>query len=309
MSETIYNSPGKLAHKHIIADGYRTHYIEAGSPEAPPLVLVHGAGMEIGLGVDRWYPVVVPLAERFHVFAVDEIGHGDTDPPRDLHDLAHVRVRADHIIAFIDALGVGPVNILGQSQGGWIVTYVTLRRPDLVRNLVLVDSGSVSGSEAAPQQLAYYATDGMYEPGTRIPRRNLKLPENIRAHFETFVHDKAAVTDELVEHLVPLAAKWNDRYMDHTREVWRDGTAAGTQTEYAMYCVDGVHISEHVSTLQRPALLVWGKQTVKSLDSGIDLYKRVPNAQMHIFDRANHFLWLDQPRDFTGLVSWFLTRD
>lgn len=118
--ETIFDNPAKVEDKFLVADGYRTHYLTAGSEAAEPVVLVHGGSCEIGMGLDRWYPSVSPLSRHFRVHAVDEIGHGQSDPPRDLGDLGHTRVRAEHVLAFIEALGVGPVNLVGQSQGGWI---------------------------------------------------------------------------------------------------------------------------------------------------------------------------------------------
>src|SRR6202000_2311445 len=89
-----------VSSQYVEADGYRTHYLEAGSPTDPPLVLVHGGGNEIGMDSDRWSPVVGPLAKRgFHVFAIDELGYGDTDAPRDLVKLCDPTQRANHVTA------------------------------------------------------------------------------------------------------------------------------------------------------------------------------------------------------------------
>jgi len=45
------------------------------------------------------------------------------------------------------------------------------------------------------------------------------------------------------------------------------------------------------------------------VDPRVVIYKRIPNAEMHIFDQANHFVWMDPPQKFCSLVSWFLSRD
>ena len=143
---TLFNSPDKFESKFVTADGYRTHYVEAGKDNPESLLLVHGGGIDIGMDLYRWYPVVLPLAEKFHVYAIDELGHGETDPPRDTADLWRPTVRAEHVISFIEAMDLAPVNLVGQSTGGWIVTYITIKRPDLVKKLVLIDSGSTAGS-------------------------------------------------------------------------------------------------------------------------------------------------------------------
>lgn len=99
----MFNCPDSFSNRFITAGDYRTHYLEAGENGADPLLLVHGSSCEIGMGLDRWYPTIIPLSKHFHVYAVDELGHGDTDPPKNLRDLGHVRVRADHVISFIEA--------------------------------------------------------------------------------------------------------------------------------------------------------------------------------------------------------------
>jgi pimeloyl-ACP methyl ester carboxylesterase len=302
--ETVFNSPEKVQSKFIVADGYRTHYLEAGQHDAPPLVLVHG-GSNIGNGSYRWYPTIIPLSKHFHVFALDELGFGETDSPRNPADFGHTRVRAEHVIAFIEALQIGPIYLLGQSQGGWIVTYITLTRPDLIKQLIVVDSGSTAGAGLKEKSLDYFELS--FEPGTMVPKHDLTTREGIRTFHEVFVYNKAALTEEFLDYLLAMSKKWFTTYRAHKTEVWRD-TETGFQKQRDMYSINGTHISDAVENIAVPTLLIWGKQTVKGVDNGIALYKRIPGAQMHIFDRANHFVWLDQPRDFNGLVTWFLRR-
>jgi pimeloyl-ACP methyl ester carboxylesterase len=308
--ETIYNSPDKVASKFTQVDGYRTHYLEAGSEKSAPLVLVHGGAMGIGMGVDRWYPTVVPLSKNFRVFAVDELGSGETDAPRDVDsELTNTRSRADHVIGFIEGLDVGPVFLLGQSQGGWIVTYITLTRPDLVRRLVLVDSASASGGGFSKNYESNYMPyyDQVYEPGTRIPKESLdyKDRETLRERWKPFVYRAEAISEELLDRSLVLSERWNDLYMDRARKHW---ASDGWKKHFESQTIDGRHISELVGAIRIPTLMIWGSQSVKPMDKGIDLFKKIPGAQMHLFDRANHFLWLDQPDDFHGLVDWFLTK-
>jgi len=134
--ESIYDHPGRVQSKYIVAGGYRTHYLEAGDPAARPVVLIHGANFEFGMGIDRWYPTILPLSSAFRVIAVDELGGGGTDPPARLDDIGDLRVRADHVLSFIEAMRISPAHLIGQSQGAWIATYIALTRPDLVDRLI-----------------------------------------------------------------------------------------------------------------------------------------------------------------------------
>ena len=323
--ETLFNSPDKWTSEYATADGYRTHYIEAGKDNADPLLLVHGGSCEVGMGNYRWYPNIIPLAENFHVYAIDEIGHGYTDPPRNLEELGHVRVRAEHVISFIEELDLGPVNIVGQSQGGWIVAYISITRPDLVKKLVLIDSGSCAGSaikrEGDRNQVievdgAQVEVDGsgdlpyfkeIFEPGTMLPKEGLTTTrEGLRKYVGSFVYNKAMMTEEYLDYLMELSGKWNEIYMKHNgKEYWCKN---GMEGAARMYYFDGAHIRDHVHKIKAPTLVIWGKNSNKGIDPGFELYKAIPNAQMHIFDKANHFLWLDQPEDFNNMVTWFLSK-
>ncbi len=325
--ETLFNSPDKFESKFVTADGYRTHYVEAGDKDADRLLLVHGGSIEVGMGLYRWYPNVIPLSEHFHVFAIDELGHGDTDAPRDLDTLGHVRFRAEHVISFIEALDLGPINLAGQSQGGWIVTYITLKRPDLVKKLILIDSGSTAGSalktENDTETPEYVEIDGVkqkvgsgelpyfkevFEPNSMMPKQGLTdTREGLRKYASVFFYDKSMVSEEFLDYLMDLSKKWNKLYMDHKgKEYWGDQGLTGHSD---MYGFDGKHIRDHVKDIDRPTMVVWGKNSNKGVDPGLELYKRIPDAQMHVFDKANHFLWLDQWQEFNSLVTWFLTKD
>ncbi len=325
--ETLFSSPDKFKSRFATVDGYRTHYIEAGKEDADRLLLVHGGGIDIGMDLYRWYPVVIPLSKNFHVYAIDELGHGQTDPPRDLNDLWTPRVRAEHVINFIETLKLAPINLVGQSTGGWIVTYITIKRPDLIKRLVLIDSGSTAGSalktEDESEKKGYVEVDGVqvpiadgglpymnevFEKGTMQPKEGLATTrEGLRKFVGTFIYNKSMVTEEWLDHLMELSKKWNKLYSTHKgKEFWQKTSLREHSKEFY---IDGAHIRERVKDIKTPTMVLWGKNSNKGVDPGLALYKRIPNAQMHIFDKANHFLWLDHPDDFASIVTWFLTKD
>jgi pimeloyl-ACP methyl ester carboxylesterase len=302
---TIYDQPQKIRSKFITVDGYRTHYLESGSAGQPPLVLVHGANMQVGLGSDRWFPNLIPLGERFHVFAVDELGGGETDPPRNIADIGHLRVRAEHVLAFVEALGVGPVHLLGQSQGAWIAAYIALRRPDLVAELILVDSASLAlpaggiGSGAVDRKY----TDA-FVPGTAV-RSSLEMTrEGIRRWLSNMVYDASILPDAFLDRCVELGTKWVPVW----DEPWKNFWAGGGERNVEQYLIDGVNIIEHLPGLAQHPLIIWGNNSVKGLDNGVNLYKSMNGAEFYVFDKANHYLWMDRWQDFNSLVTWFLSR-
>ena len=78
----------------------RLHFLEWGDPGNPPLVLLHGGHQS----AHSWDLVSLALAGRFHIFALDQRGHGDSEWARD-KDYAIETMAAD-VSAFIEHIGV-----------------------------------------------------------------------------------------------------------------------------------------------------------------------------------------------------------
>ena len=110
----------------------RTWYDEQGQGE--PLVLLHG-----GVVDSRFFDQNIgPLAERFHVYAVDVRGHGHTG---DVEGPFSYDALSQDAIEFVEKVVGDPAHFVGHSTGGAVSMFVALRRSDLVRKLVMVSSG------------------------------------------------------------------------------------------------------------------------------------------------------------------------
>ena len=110
-----------------------------GSDGAPALVLVHGftgSSHDFALQVDA-------LAAYRRVVTVDQRGHGHSTRSGAIEDYTIDQLVAD-LIAFLETVGGGPVDLLGHSMGGRVVVGLALRRPDLVHSLVLMDTSAWS---------------------------------------------------------------------------------------------------------------------------------------------------------------------
>lgn len=124
-------------------DDHDMPYITLGA--GAPLVCIHGS-----LGDFRsWSPVMGPLSARFRMI-IPSLRHffpAATDPRDGTFTIPqHV---AD-VIAFIEGLKVGPVNLMGHSRGGHIAFRVAQLRPDLVRRLILAEPGGELDASLLP---------------------------------------------------------------------------------------------------------------------------------------------------------------
>ena len=126
------------------------HFIEAGRGE--PLLLLHGNGED-----SRYFSGQIDaLAQRFHVYALDTRGHGQT--PRGSAPFT-IRQFAEDLLGFMDAHEIEWAHLLGFSDGGNIALVFALRHPERVGRLILnganLNPAGVKRSVQIPIELGY----------------------------------------------------------------------------------------------------------------------------------------------------------
>src|ERR1700719_4234423 len=128
--------------QYVEANGTRFAYRRFGKQGDVPLVFnMHFMGT-----MDHWDPAVTDgFAKEREVILFDNAGVSSSsgDVP------GSVREMGANAIAFIKALGLKQVDVLGLSIGGFVAQEITLQAPDLVRRLVLVGTGPRSGEGMA----------------------------------------------------------------------------------------------------------------------------------------------------------------
>jgi pimeloyl-ACP methyl ester carboxylesterase len=121
--------------RQTVLRGMRFHFTEWGHPDAPSVLLLHGGNQSC----HSWDLVSLHLSDRYHVYALDQRGHGDTEWSRDL-DYSMEAMAADALAFIADQELEDPV-IFGHSMGGRVTLNVLLEVPDAARAAVLVDVG------------------------------------------------------------------------------------------------------------------------------------------------------------------------
>lgn len=118
----------------IEAGGHQVLLARHGS--GPPLLYLHGlCDVHAALPADRATPFLAALAAEHEVVAPALPGYGGSDGLEDMRDVEDV---VFHLVDLLDALGLPAVDVVGHSLGGWMSAELALRRPELVRRLVLV---------------------------------------------------------------------------------------------------------------------------------------------------------------------------
>lgn len=106
------------------------HYIDEGSPEHPPLVLLHSGG----LSSQEWADHIKDFSRFFRVLVPDLPGHGRS--PLRVKPLS-IRNMAEAVLRMLDHCGVKRAHWVGSSMGGATALWATLNQPERVERLVL----------------------------------------------------------------------------------------------------------------------------------------------------------------------------
>ncbi len=113
----------------------RTHMIASGSPDAPPIVLLHAAGANATV----WWPNAAALGRHFRVYALDTLGDIGKSALEDLDHYPRDGEATSRWLADVfDELGIGRAHVIGSSMGGWLAMNHAIYAPHRLSRLVLL---------------------------------------------------------------------------------------------------------------------------------------------------------------------------
>jgi pimeloyl-ACP methyl ester carboxylesterase len=128
--------------KTLEIDGIPFNYIDVGSGDGDPVVLVHGLGGQW----QNWLENIPRLAQSRRVVAMDLPGFGCTPEPEDDEEITITRY-GRWVNEVADRLELGTVDLVGNSMGGYIAAEVAIQFPERVSQLVLVSAAGISSAE------------------------------------------------------------------------------------------------------------------------------------------------------------------
>jgi len=129
--------------RFITVNGLRLHYLDWGSPDKQPFIMLHGIG-RVAHSFDHIAP---KFNQDYHVLAIDMRGHGDSAWSPEGAYL--VQDYAKDLEAFIAQLNLRNVVLLGNSTGGRVVQVYAGMHPERVAKLVVEDVGPERTNEIA----------------------------------------------------------------------------------------------------------------------------------------------------------------
>ncbi|MEW6128082.1 MAG: alpha/beta fold hydrolase [Acidobacteriota bacterium] len=260
--------------KQVEVFGQKINYLETG--KGPKIILLHGLGDDLHI----WSATVKALASKYQVFAIDQIGCGQSDKPPINY---RPQVLVDFLNGFCRKLKIDKATIVGNSLGGWVAAAFAEAHPERVEKLVLVGAAG------------YWPKIKGVEELTREQLALLKV-SSLAAYRETLkwmLYDEQMITDTLVEDLYAAQLKRKDGY---TIDQFIEAVLRGED-----------RLSANLQKIKAPTLIIWGREDeVTPLAIGEALAQEIPNTRKALIDGCGHLPQFECAGAFNAALLKFL---
>jgi len=272
--------------------GFRMHYVDEGS--GSPIVAVHGNPS----WSFYWRSLISEMSRTHRVIAPDHIGMGLSDKPRRDEYPFTLERRIDDLTTFIDSLDLDePVTLVVHDWGGAIGCGWAGRYPDRLANLVVTNTAAfgLPGAKRMPYLLAAARSRGAGEAAVLYGNAFLR----------------GAVQIGTVKKMDPstrqgfLAPYDSPRHRRAVLEFVKDIPLTSAHRSYEALSL----VTDSLDRLvEIPTLILWGAKDFVFDDAFLDEWRRrFPNAEVHRFEHAGHFVLEDASEEMLRLLREFLT--
>ncbi len=245
----------------INRDGVNIYYEDNGS--GPAVLLSHGYSATARM----WAGQVEALKSQYRIVTWDMRGHGQSDSPDDAAAYSE-QATVDDMAAVLEHLGIESAVIGGLSLGGYMSLAFNLAHPEMVRALMLFDTG----------------------PGYRNPVGREGWNETARRRAEVFE----------AKGLDALGSSAEVRVSQHRSAQGLAHAARGMLAQF------DARVIESLDSISVPTLVLVGDKDQPFLAGTDYMANKIPNATKVVIENAGHASNIDQPEAFNAEVRRFL---
>lgn len=280
-----------IHHRYRTVDGQQLFYREAGSPEAPTLVLLHGFPTS-----SHMFRNLIPLlADRYHVVAPDHLGFGLSDAPAaDEFDYTFDAL-TDLTDGLLDALGIDSYALYVQDYGAPIGWRLALRHPARITAIISQNGNAYDAGFVDSFWKTVWAYHAEQNESTEQGMRFALTLEATQWQYLTGVPDETLVDPGAWAHDYALISRpGNDLvqlalFLDY-------------QTNPPLY----PEVQAYFRRSQVPLLAVWGRGDEIFGPDGASAFRTdLPDAEIHLVE-GGHFLLESALDETTDIIRGFL---
>lgn len=253
----------------VVANGVCLHVREDGDPKGQPVVFANSLGTDLRL----WDAVLGHLPEGLRLIRYDKRGHGLSECPEGPYAMDDLVADAERLLEALDVRGA---IFVGLSIGGMIGQRLAVRRPDLVKALVLSNTAARMGEPA----MWYARMDAIRSGG--------------------IASQKTAILD-----------RWFGAGFRQSSEarLWAAMLSRTPAKGYLGCCaaIAATDLSDETATLRLPTLVIAGREDGASPPRLVeDTARLVPGSAFHIIEGTGHLPCVEDPVAYAAILTPFL---
>jgi pimeloyl-ACP methyl ester carboxylesterase len=242
--------------------------------EGAPLLFVHG----LGSSSRDWEEQVDFFANRYKVIVFDVRGHGKSGKPPGPYSIP---LFAKDTSKMLKALVVGPVHVVGISMGGMIAFQLAVSQPEMVRSLVIVNSGPEFIVRTSKERMQVWQRFfivrllGMRKIGKVLSKRLFPKAE----------HEE-------------LRAVFVERWAENDARAYRE----------AMRAIIGWSVADQIENIRCSTLVLASDGDYTSVAAKKAYVERMARAELVVIEDARHALPAEKPEEFNAAIEAFLVK-
>ena len=245
------------------------------------ILFIHG----LGSSADRWLDIPDAISMYYHTIAVDLIGFGGSDKPKDVNYT--IEQFSEFILEFLEKIGLSSddrkITLVGHSLGGYIAVDFAIRNKGLIEKLVLLDSsGFLKGPTPLLEQYLNAAKYPSYD--------------NVRNVFEQMVAQPWKVLPIIINIFI-------------TR-INSPGAKYPFESAYQNSTTTQIDLSRLKSIEDIPTLIIWGKSDNLIPIEYSEPFKQVfKNYRVEMIEDAGHAPFAEKPAIICEILHSFLSQN
>src|SRR4051794_25368989 len=272
------------SHLHQIEIGGRKiTYVDIGEGDKPPAVLIHG----LGGCWQNWLENIPRLAQDRRCIALDLPGFSGSEMP---HKKITIAGYGETVVELCRALDLAqPVDVIGNSMGGFIAAEIGISHPDFVRQIVLCSAAGIS------------ITNLKRRPALTAARATAAVAEYVIARRGSLVRRpgiRHLMLGYVFRHPTRLAPDLAYQFMHG---------AGSPGFIHALDALTDYDFRDRLDDVKVPVLLVWGREDNLVPVKDADEFERlIPDVRKVILEDTGHCAMVERPETFNDLVVEFL---
>jgi pimeloyl-ACP methyl ester carboxylesterase len=241
--------------------------------EGDPILFIHG----LGSSTRDWEEQVPVFSQKYKIITIDLRGHGQTDKPKGPYSM---KMFAEDIAELLKKLGINSTHILGISLGGGVAFQMAVDYPELVKSLIIVNSGIEIPMDSFKMKLEAFKRTfivklvGMKKMGKVLAPRLFIKPEQ----------------EDLRKKLI-------ERWAENDKKAYL----------IALRALMGWSVRDQLKKIKFPTLVIGSDEDYAPSSVKEEYTALIPNARFIEIKDARHAVSIEKPKEFNEIVMSFLS--